>query len=317
MKLLEVKGLVKHYVRKRGLARRETIRAVDGVSFSLAPGETLGLVGESGCGKSTLGRLILRLEEPTAGEVIFEGVNIATCGEKELRERRRHLQIVFQDAYSSLNPRRTVGASVEEHLANFGMPRSERRERVRELLQLVGLNPEEAAKYPHELSGGQRQRVNLARALALQPKLIVCDEPVSSLDVSIRAQILKLLRELKERFRLSYLFISHDLAAVSCLADRVAVMYLGKIMEILSAEALSQARHPYTRALWRSVLPPDPRNRATLEPAVKGEPPDPANPPPGCRFHPRCPQAQEFCRREEPVLREIKGGHLVACHMVV
>ncbi|AIS52200.1 oligopeptide transport ATP-binding protein AppF [Thermoanaerobacter kivui] len=316
--LLEVRDLIKHYPGKGGIlaVRREKVRAVDGVSFSIARGETLGLVGESGCGKSTLGRLVVRLEEPTAGKILFAGEDITGWKGRKLREMRRRFQIIFQDSSSSLNPRRTVGATIEEPLANFGVAKEERRERVAELLTLVGLEPRDASKYPHEFSGGQRQRINIARALALQPELVVCDEPVSSLDVSIRAQVLNLLRELKKRLGLSYLFISHDLAAVNYLADRVAVMYLGKIVEILPAEGLvSQARHPYTRALLQAVPEPDPRQKISQKPVVRGEPPDPANPPAGCRFHPRCPEAREACRQEEPVLKEVGDGHWVRCHL--
>ncbi|RJX29357.1 MAG: ATP-binding cassette domain-containing protein [Dethiobacter sp.] len=318
MSLLEVKELVKHYAGKRGIfaGHQEKVRAVDGVSFSLARGETLGLVGESGCGKSTLGRLVVRLEEPTAGKIFFTGEEISGWTGRKLRELRSRFQIIFQDSSSSLNSRRTAGAIIEEPLANFGMRKGERRERVRELLTLVGLEPEHAAHYPHEFSGGQRQRINIARALTLQPELIVCDEPVSSLDVSIRAQILNLLRELKKRMGLSYLFISHDLAAVNYLVDRVAVMYLGKIVEMLPAEGLvSQARHPYTLALLRAVPEPDPRQRTGQKPVMRGEPPDPVSPPAGCRFHPRCPEARDVCRQNEPVLREVEEGQLVACHL--
>ncbi len=308
--------LVKHYPLRRGFFRGAAqVRAVDGVSFSLARGETLGLVGESGCGKSTLGRLLVRLEEPTAGKVFFAGAEVTSLKGEQLRGFRQRVQIVFQDFYSALDPRQTVGAAVEEPLANFGVPRRERRDRVRELLVLVGLDPGFASRYPHELSGGQCQRVAIARALALEPELIVCDEPTSSLDVSVRAQILKLLRDLKVGLRLSYVFISHDLAAVSYLADRVAVMYLGKIVELLPAEDLkARARHPYTRALLEALPEPDPRRRAAWKAVVRGEPPDPAAPPPGCRFHPRCPEAGEACRQEEPVLREVSAGHFVRCH---
>lgn len=318
MSLLEVRNLVKHYLVKGGIlaGRWEKVRAVDGVSLSIARGETLGLVGESGCGKSTLGRLLVRLEEPTAGKIFFTGEDITDCTGKRLRKLRRHFQIIFQDSSSSLNPRRTVGAIIEEPLANFGVTKKERRERVCELLALVGLESGDASKYPHEFSGGQRQRINIARALALQPELVVCDEPVSNLDVSIRAQILNLLRDLKRKLNLSYLFISHDLAAVNYLADRVAVMYLGKIVEILPAEGLvSRARHPYTRALLQAVPEPNPRQRADLKPVVQGEPPDSANPPLGCRFHPRCPEAQRECRQKEPELKEVGEGHWVRCYL--
>jgi oligopeptide/dipeptide ABC transporter ATP-binding protein len=309
--VLKVNNLSTHFHTRHGV-----IKAVDRVSFVVAAGKTLGLVGESGCGKSTLGRLVVRLEEPTAGKIFFAGEEITGRTGRKLRELRRHFQIIFQDSSSSLNPRRTVGAIIEEPLANFGVAKEDRRERVRELLTLVGLEPGDASKYPHEFSGGQRQRMGIARALALQPELVVCDEPVSSLDASIRAQILNLLRELKRRLNLSYLFISHDLAAVNYLADRVAVMYLGKIVEILPAEGLgSQARHPYTRALLQAVPEPDPRQRTGQKPVVRGEPPDPASPPPGCRFYPRCPEARDVCRKEEPVLKGVGEGHLVACHL--
>lgn len=317
MSLLQVIGLAKHYGTGGGFLAggREKVRAVDGVSLSLARGETLGLVGESGCGKSTLGRLILRLEEPTAGKVFFAGEEITAWTGKRLRELRRRVQVVFQDSYSSLNNRQTVGAIIEEPLLNFGVGKKERRQRVRELLATVGLEPELVSRYPHEFSGGQRQRINIARALALKPEFIVCDEPVSSLDVSIRAQVLNLLRELKKEFGLSYLFISHDLAAVSYLADRVAVMYLGKIVEVLAAGKLvNDARHPYTQMLLAAVPVPDPRQRNRCREFVKAEPPDPGNCPPGCRFHPRCPRAAEKCRREEPGLRPVDKEHLAACH---
>lgn len=272
------------------------------------------MVGESGCGKSTLGRLLLCLEAPTAGEVRWRGRVVTGLRESALREFRRRVQIVFQDPTASLNPRQTVGAAIAEPLANFGFPRQERAERVAALLPLVGLTLADAARYPHELSGGQRQRVALARALALEPELIVLDEALANLDVSIRAQILNLLRELKKRLNLSYLFISHDLAAVGYLADRVAVMYLGKIVEVLPAAAIvARAHHPYTRALLASLPVPDPRRCRLREPPVKGEPPDPANPPTGCRFHPRCPEAREECRRVEPVLEEVERGFWVAC----
>ena len=317
MSLLEIRDLVKHYEGSGGIfeGRRKKVRAVDGLSFSLDRGEILGLVGESGCGKSTLGRLVVRLEEPTAGEISFAGREITSWKGSKLRELRRHFQIIFQDSASALNPRWTAGTIIEEPLVNYGVAREERWKRARELLTLVGLESGDVGKYPHEFSGGQRQRINIARALALEPSLLVCDEPVSSLDVSIRAQVLNLLRDLKKRLNLSYIFISHDLAAVRYLSGRVAVMYLGKIVEILPANLVSQAFHPYTRALLRAVPEPNPRQRIFQEGVVRGEPPDPSNPPPGCRFHPRCPEAADVCRQEEPLLKEVEESHTLACHM--
>jgi len=319
MSLLEVRGLIKHYPAGDGLFRagRERVRAVDGISFTLERGETLGLVGESGCGKSTLGKLIVRLEEPTAGKIYYDSREITSLYGRKLRELRCKIQIIFQDPYSSLNPRQTVGSIIGEPLANFKLgTREEQMQRVAELLDTVGLDPEHISRYPHEFSGGQLQRINIARALALEPELIVCDEPVSSLDVSIRVQILNLLRDLKMCFGLSYIFISHDLAAVSYLADRIAVMYLGKIVEVLpTGDLLSGACHPYTRGLLAAVPEPDPRQRYSRQVTVKGEPPNPADPPPGCRFHPRCSEARQVCREKEPVLQEVEGRHLVACHL--
>jgi len=316
MSLLEATGLAKLYPAGDGLfARsRESIRAVDGVSFQLERGETLGLVGESGCGKSTLGRLVLRLEEPTAGKIALDGHDITSLPENRLRKLRRKMQIIFQDSYSSLNPRQTVGSIIGEPLANYRIAsRQGIRQMVGELLATVGLDPGLACGYPHEFSGGQRQRINIARALALRPEIIVCDEPVSSLDVSIQAQILNLLQELKQSLGLSYIFISHDLAAVSYISDRVAVMYMGKLVEILGCRDLEKrARHPYTRALLAAVPRAEPRRRARA--AVRGEPPDPLHPPKGCRFHPRCPIAVEKCRVEEPLLQAGGDGHPVACH---
>ncbi|MDH7578665.1 MAG: ATP-binding cassette domain-containing protein [Bacillota bacterium] len=319
MSLLEVRDLIKHYPAGGDFFRttRERIRAVDGVSLSLSKGETLGLVGESGCGKSTLGKLILRLEEPTAGKIFYNSQEITSLSGENLRELRCKIQIIFQDPYSSLNPRQTVGSIIGEPLANFKVGAKEaQRQRVSELLETVGLNPEHISRYPHEFSGGQLQRINIARALALRPELIVCDEPVSSLDVSIRVQILNLLRELKRRFGLSYIFISHDLAAVSYLADRIAVMYLGKIVEVLpTGDLVSGACHPYTRALLAAVPVADPRQRYNRQVVIQGEPPNPASPPPGCRFHPRCPDARDVCRQDEPVLKEVGEEHLVRCHL--
>jgi oligopeptide/dipeptide ABC transporter ATP-binding protein len=318
MSLLEVRNLVKHYEGSFyfGKYRRAKVRAVDGISLTLERGEVLGLVGESGCGKSTFARLVTRLEEKTAGEIYFDGQEISGCTGKKLRRLRRHIQIIFQDSASSLNPRWKAGAIIEEPLVNYGISREKRRERVLELMDLVGMEPGDADKYPHEFSGGQRQRINIARALALEPALLVCDEPVSSLDVSIRAQVLNLLRELKERLSLSYLFISHDLAAVSCLAARVAVMYLGQIVEIIPASQLHlQGSHPYTRALVEAVPAPDPRQKTVLKATLKGEPPDPSRPPRGCRFHPRCPEATGICCEEKPVLKEVGKERTAACHL--
>ncbi|MFZ5651060.1 MAG: ABC transporter ATP-binding protein [Bacillota bacterium] len=317
MSLLEIDGLVKHYP-AGGLTggRRRVVRAVDGVILAVAPGEVLGLVGESGCGKSTLGRLAVGLEKPTAGCVRFLGREISNCSGNELRAARRHLQIIFQDPTASLDPRWPVGSLIAEPLLNYRVgTKAERSRRVGELMELVGLEPLYAGSYPHELSGGQRQRVSIARALALNPSLIVCDEPVSSLDVSIRAQILNLLRDLKESLGLAYLFISHDLAAVSYLADRVAVMYLGKIVEVIqTGQLLKDARHPYTRALLAAVPDASPGRRLPEAPLI-GDPPDPRNPPAGCRFHPRCPGAVEACRIEEPPLAAAAAEQQVACHL--
>lgn len=320
MSLLEVNNLVKHYTRRKSLSNstRQTVHAVDGVSLFIQKGEVLGLVGESGCGKSTLGRLIIRLEEKTDGEIYFLGNEISNFRGSKLRQMRRNFQIIFQDTSSSLNPRWKIRSIIEEPMLNFGMEESLRQNKCFELLDLVGLDISDADKYPHELSGGQRQRVNVARALALEPALLVCDEPVSSLDVSIRAQVLKLLQNLQQELQLSYLFISHDLAAVSTIANRVAVMYLGQIVEVLPAAGLEKtAAHPYTRALIEAVPVPDPhRSGALLRPAVRGEPPDPSTPPPGCRFHPRCPLTEEKCRIEKPAYKIINEQHHAACHLL-
>ncbi|HXE58609.1 MAG TPA: oligopeptide/dipeptide ABC transporter ATP-binding protein [Gemmatimonadales bacterium] len=315
--LLDVRDLVKHYAAGGLFARRTPpVRAVDGVSFEIGRGETLGLVGESGSGKSTVGRTILRLQEPTAGQAIFEGTNLFELGRRELRAMRRRMQIIFQDPYSSLNPRMTVGAAIAEGIEIHRLvPRRAIPARVAALLEEVGLDPSHARRYPHEFSGGQRQRIGIARALAVEPSFIVCDEPVSALDVSVQAQVINLLSDLQRDRGLSYLFIAHDLAVVRQLAHRVAVMYLGRIVETGPTEAvLGAPRHPYTVALRSAVPEPDPVSRRTRI-VLPGDPPSPSNPPPGCPFHTRCfhPRKDERCRREVPPLRPV-GASLAACH---
>jgi oligopeptide transport system ATP-binding protein len=319
--LLDVRELVKHFAVGRGVLGRTfaTVRAVDRVSFSIRKGETLGLVGESGCGKTTTGRCILQLERPTGGRIVFEGVDLVTLDEPALRAVRRRIQVIFQDPYSSLNPRMTVGEILAEPLKVHGIvpDGGERSLRVRELLGQVGLLPQHARRYPHQLSGGQRQRVGIARALAMQPALIVCDEPVSALDVSIQAQIINLLEELQARLGLTYLFIAHDLSVVRHISDRVAVMYLGRIVELADRKSLyDEPLHPYTRALLSAVPIPDPKIEAKRERTVlRGEVPSPLAPPGGCVFHPRCPIAVDRCSAETPPIREIRPGHSAACHL--
>jgi len=302
--LLRAERLVKHF---------KAVRAVDDISFELYTGETLALVGESGCGKSTAGRLLLRLIEPTSGKVWFDERDLFGLAEREVRLLRREMQIIFQDPYGSLNPRMTVRDMLAEPLALHGLAKGKQPERVAELLRLVGLGPEHAGRYPHEFSGGQRQRIGIARAVAVEPRLIVCDEPVSALDVSIRAQVINLLQDLQRRFGLAYLFIAHDLAVVKHIATRVAVMYLGKIVELADKRALfAEPRHPYTHALLSAIPVPDPslkRERLVLQ----GDVPSAHRPPHGCRFHTRCPHARERCREEEPPLAAA-DGHSVACH---
>ena len=319
--LVRVEGLKQHFPITRGILRRQVgaVKAVDGVSFEIYRGETLGMVGESGCGKSTTGRAILKLNRPTEGKVYLDDIDLENLKGKKLREIRRRMQMIFQDPYASLNPRMTIGRIIGEPLQIFNLvSRKERKGSVQELMELVGLNPQFADRYPHEFSGGQRQRVGIARALALQPDFIVCDEPISALDVSIQAQVVNLLEELQQRFGLTYLFIAHDLAMVRHISDRVAVMYLGKIVELTDQAALyANPLHPYTQALLSAVPIPDPKIESQRQRTIlEGSLPSPSDPPKGCNFCTRCPVAVEHCHEVEPELREVSPGHQVACHLV-
>ncbi len=311
--LVEVNNLKKYFP----APHKQVVRAVDGVSFSIQRGETFGLVGESGCGKTTVGRCILRLMEPTSGEVLFDGRNLVELSGGGLRVLRRRMQIIFQDPYSSLNPRMKVGAIIAEPLEIHGVKsRRERRERVIELLRVVGLDPDYANRYPHQFSGGQRQRIGIARALALNPDFIVADEPVSALDVSVQAQVVNLMQDLQEKFSLTYLFISHGLAVVKHISTRVGVMYLGKLIELAPAEEIySNPLHPYTQALLEAIPVPDPEAKRGSVQKLAGEVPNPIAPPPGCRFHTRCPYAMDRCKIEEPNFREVSPDHWIACFL--
>jgi len=318
MALLEVENLKKYFPVKKGVFSRTVgqVRAVDGVSFTLKRGETLGLVGESGCGKTTVGRSILRLTEPTAGRVNFNGKDLLALDREALRSMRASLQIIFQDPFSSLDPRMNVGQIIAEPIRNhMKIPKSEIQQRVAYLMERVGLHPEQLRRYPHEFSGGQRQRIGIARALALNPLAIICDEPVSALDVSIQAQVINLLAQLQEQMNLSYLFIAHDLSVVEHISDRVAVMYLGRIVELTTdRELYRNPLHPYSQALLSAVPVPDPEIRQQKI-LLKGDVPSPVNPPPGCTFHTRCPQCEDICSRETPDFRDLGNEHWVACHL--
>ncbi len=314
---LEIKNLKKYFPVKKGFFKRTVgyVKAVDDVSFHIGAGETFGLVGESGCGKTTVGKLVMRLHEADAGEIRLFGKDITHLRERELRKERRDFQIVFQDPYGSLDPTKTVASILSEPLRKYkAVPREEISGRVEALLDMVGLNPDDANKYPHEFSGGQRQRVAVARAIALQPKLIVCDEPVSALDVSVQAQVLNLLKELQNRLGISYLFIAHGMAVVKHISQRIGVMYLGQLVEMAESEELFRCQlHPYTATLISSIPIPDPTYSAQRI-ILEGEVPSPINPPSGCRFHPRCPYAKDVCKEQAPAMQELSPGHFVACH---
>jgi oligopeptide transport system ATP-binding protein len=319
--LLRVENLTKHFPIRRGVFQRQVgaVQAVDNISFDVREGETFGLVGESGCGKSTTGRTILRLYRPTSGKVFFRDRNLASLKGKELRQERKHMQMIFQDPYASLNPRMAIGNIITEPLVIYGIgDRKERAERMKDLMNLVGLNPYFANRYPHEFSGGQRQRIGIARALAVSPEFIVCDEPISALDVSIQAQVVNLLEKLQVKLGLTYLFIAHDLSMVRHISDRTAVMYLGKVVELAVRDELyGTPLHPYTQALLSAVPYPDPgKERQRERTILTGDVPSPANPPTGCRFHTRCPIAVDVCKEDEPEWREKAPDHWVACHLV-
>jgi oligopeptide/dipeptide ABC transporter ATP-binding protein len=318
--LLETEDLKMHFPIKGGLFSRTVgqVKAVDGVDLKVRQGETLGIVGESGCGKSTLGRAILRLLEPTSGHVYFSGEDILAYNRKQLLQRRRKMQMVFQDPFASLNPRMKVGDIIAAPLKTYKVTNN-LKSRVLELMEIVGLKPEHYHRYPHEFSGGQRQRIGIARALALRPKLLVCDEPISGLDVSIQAQVINLLQDLQKEFDLTYIFIAHDLSAVKHIADRIAVMYLGRVVEeVRSSQFFEQAAHPYTRALLSAIPKPDPKQEKTRQRIVlQGDVPSPAHPPKGCPFHTRCPNVQEYCRSHVPVIKEVGKEHRLSCFFPV